>query len=479
MTPTIFNHKLILKFIIICLCIINITQGRNVEIHIKKTVRIPGKKHHDIADTKKKLKPTYSFENNENFIEDEFKSFKLKSEESSISKEKENIEDKKDEKPKITEKEVNSKNEMKENKTDFNNNKKILNDNSKSNTDSENNIYYLYGGGIVSIALVGVGFFSVYQRNRNSIFNLSKEELKALDKSTKLKNSYTSLSEEERRFLHKINSRKNNNGKRYDELTENEILEIRKKNGWADSDDGECQLRRRKIDKRFSSNIGINNTNIIAPRRISLNVKLDKKSCDIKNSIKYQEPSYSSSQSITDENNEKKEKQSKNKKCLSINTKDVAIPPPIKMICTVVKNYKPLREDELELHLGDKIEIINIFKDGWASGKVINDNDTKVGYFPLAHASEPEIFDNNINEFIIPSPLTPPISRPLNIPSYQNSPLSNIKFSNSIMTANNDNKSMIAVNSLSSITSTSNMNSPSIININNKININYLFITIK
>ncbi|ORX76155.1 hypothetical protein BCR32DRAFT_296442 [Anaeromyces robustus] len=483
MTAIVVNHKLILKFIIICLCIINITQGKKVKTHIRKTSKIHGKKHLTIADPIKKLNPEYSFENRKKFIEDEFKSFKLKSDKSSINKEKENVEDKKDEKSKNTGKEINNK--IEEDKKDISKGK-IIKEDTKSNSNSEGNNYYLYGGGIVSIALVGVGFFNVYQRNRNSIFSLSKEELEALDKSTKLNNSYTSLSEEERRFLHKINSRKHNNRRRYDELTEDEILEIRKKNGWADSDDGECQLRHRKIDKRLSSNIRINNTNVIAPRRISLNVKLDKdlfsksnykQSCDnIEKLRKYQEPSSLSSQSILEEKNEKEERKYENKKCLSIDTKGVAIPPPIKMVCTIVKSYKPLREDEIELNLGDRVEIVNVFKDGWASGKVINNKDSKIGYFPLAHSSEPEIFDNNINEFIIPSPLTPPISRQhSNVSLYQNSPLSDIKFTNSTMTATTYDKSMIAIKSSSSIISTPNSDSPvtipSIININNNINI--------
>jgi len=103
--------------------------------------------------------------------------------------------------------------------------------------------------------------------------------------------------------------------------------------------------------------------------------------------------------------------------------------PPIKMICTIVKNYNPIRSDEIKLHLGDKVEIVNVYKDGWATGKVISndeggDQKSSIGYFPLAHASEPEIIDDNVSNFMIPSPLTPPINRSFNNLSLQNSSFS-------------------------------------------------------
>jgi len=162
--------------------------------------------------------------------------------------------------------------------------------------------------------------------------------------------------------------------------------------------------------------------------------------------------------------------------------------PPIKMICTIVKNYNPVRPDEIELHLGDKVEIVNVYKDGWATGKVIsNDEDGNrsniAGYFPLAHASEPEIIDDNVNNLMIPSPLTPPINRSLNNSSFSTaSPLksiiSNTSTSSSVIKSKNRHVSMVAISSSSSIhkqesQSLSSLNSTnsSIININNNINI--------
>jgi len=273
--------------------------------------------------------------------------------------------------------------------------------------------------------------------------------------------------------------------RRYDELTEEEILEIRKKNGWADSDDGECELRRRKIDKRLSSNVKINTTSAIAPRRISLNVNLDKdnllskcdyrKSCDDIINLR--------KSNINNSNKVLSRLPNQESKRLSINAKNIAMPP-IKMVCTIVKNYKPVRPDELKVHLGDKVEIIQVYKDGWATGKIISgsENDkNEIGYFPLAHASEPEIFDENINEFMIPSPLTPPVTHSFSNMYYQNSPFSNLMTNTNIKTASckakNRQVSMIAVSSSSSIltqepiTISNSTSTPSIININNNINI--------
>jgi len=483
------NHKLLIKLIIVYLCIVQIVQGKNIDI--KKTTKIHhgNKKHHLTLskDPIKILNPEFSFENRKKFIEKEFESFKQKS--------KENVQTKEEIK-----KDVKNFDDKKGNKETIENEQKI-NDNSSNssnegNNDKNDNNYYIFGGGIVSIALVGVGFLNVYQRNRNSIFNLTKEELEALDKSAKLNESYTSLTEEEKRFLHKINARKHITMRRFDELTEEEILEIRKKNGWADSDDGDCQLRRRKVDKRLSSNVKINTTSVIAPRRISLNVKLDKnnllsksayrRSCDDINKLRKSNSVVSDSIVTRQPSEESLSLKNDNKKRLSINTNNITMPP-IKMVCTIVKNYKPVRSDELKLHLGDKVEIVNVYKDGWATGKIISDdeNENKIGYFPLAHASEPEVFDENVNEFMIPSPLTPPVTRTFPTLSYQNSPLAASPSSNLITNTNvraasskskNRQVSMIAVSSSSILTqepvSISNANStPSIININNNINI--------
>lgn len=166
--------------------------------------------------------------------------------------------------------------------------------------------------------------------------------------------------------------------------------------------------------------------------------------------------------------------------------------PPIKMICTIVKNYNPVRPDEIKLHLGDKVEIVNVYKDGWATGKVISNDESSnhnnnIGYFPLAHASEPEIIDDSINNFMMPSPLTPPINRSIRNLPYQNSPLSatspfnNIITNTSVATSNikskNRHTSMVAISSSSilkqepqSLSSLNNSNS-SVISINNNINI--------
>ncbi|KAL6608621.1 hypothetical protein U3516DRAFT_636252 [Neocallimastix sp. 'constans'] len=503
------NHKLFLKIIIICLCIIEITNGKKVEVSVKKSTRIYGKKQHiSINDPTKKVHPEFSLENRKKFVEKELESFKLKSE---ININNKNVKDEKQNvKQKIStkvsnehKKETNIKTKPKKNNVDD------LKVNSSSTTEEKKNeadSYYIYCTGIVSIALVGVGFFNVYQRSKNSIFNLTKEELEYLDNKKKINNSYTSLSEEERQFLHKINTRKHNNTKRYDELTEEEILEIRKKNGWADSDDGECQLRRRKIDNRLSCNIKINNTNVVAPRRISLNTKLDK---DLLSKSSYRKSSddVKKLKSMISMNKDNLAKHSNSyeylklskdinsKKSLSINTKNLI--PPIKMVCTIIKNYKPVRPDEIEIHLGDKVEIINIYKDGWATGKVIcedNNNDKnnqKIGYFPLAHASEPEVFDDKINEFIIPSPITPPVSRSFSNISYQKSPLTcssnsyqshNINLARTTAVAvtstksRNRHVSMIALSSSSILTQEpipiqNNSSNSSVINISNNINI--------
>jgi len=501
------NQNLIIKFLIICLCIIKITQSKKIEFTIKKTAVINGKKHHTIHnDPIKKINSEFPLENRKKNSEKKI-DFKLKGNEEKVDKTKlvkvkaGNIVNKNIKESKVENKhEENSDNNLKNN---------IIISNEGKEDKNEGNNYYLYGGGVVSIALIGVGFLNVYQRNRNSIFNLTKEELEALDKNKKINNNYTSLSEEERRFLHKINKRKHNNMRRYDELTEDEILEIRKKNGWADSDDGEFQLRKRKIDNRLSCNVKINSTNVVAPRRISLNVKLDKdpllsnntdESCNSDKKLKRKSilpldknnlVKYTASQKAL-----KLHSVGNTKKSLSINTKNPGMPP-IKMICTIIKNYKPLRTDEIELHLGDKVEIVNIYKDGWASGKIVsndnNNNNQKIGYFPLAHASEPEIFDEKINEMIIPSPLTPPISRKSNNLYYQNSPLVNSSSSNTFSKPNieivnstlstkttkskNRHVSMIAVSSSSSIltqkplSNESNKLNSSVININNNINI--------
>jgi len=492
------NRSLIIKLIIICLYIIKVAQNKKVDFTIKKTTVIIGKKHHkSISDPIRNLHPEYSYENRKKFIEKEFNLFKLK--------ENKNIE--KVEKQKIIKEKNND--ILNENNVESNVNepKEINTNNLKNNisiekdkNENKGSNYYIYGGSIVSIALVGVGFFNVYQRNRNSIFNLTKEELESIDKSKKMNSSYTSLSEEERRFLHKINTRKHNNMRRYDELTEDEILEIRKKNGWADSDDGECQLRRRKLDNRLSCNVKINSTNVVAPRRISLNVKLDndllsksicEKSCENNKKLKRNSIMQMNKDKLIKYNSDKT-LCNETKKQLSINTKDIGMP--LKMICTIIKNYKPLRPDEIELHLGDKVEIVSVYKDGWASGKVINNNDDnhKVGYFPLAHASEPEIFDDKINEFIIPSPLTANSRSVIKSPYYNSSlitsnssnlnPLQNIHFTNSTTsttkTAKSKNRhiSMVAISSSSSVLtqeplSINSSNSNSIININNNINI--------
>jgi len=498
----ILNQKLIIKLIILSLCILKIIQGKKLEYHIKKTTKIIVKKHKLqpltlSKDPIKTINPVYSYENRENFVEKEFDAFKLKSETilNNEKVEKENVSVPNEEI--INNKKVEVQSEG---------NTETINNNNKTNDTKSDNSYYLLGGGVVSIALVGVGFFNVYQRSRNSIFNLTKEELESLDKSAKINNSYTSLSEEEKRFLHKINTRKHNNMRRFDELTEEEILSIRKRNGWADSDDGECHLRRRKIDKRLSSNVKINRTNSVAPRRVSLNVQdiLDNKlsntsfrrSFDDTSKLKKKINAISAEDSLikhttSQESLESSTKNMNNRKRLSINTKNLTMPP-IKMVCTIVKNYKPLRSDEIELHLGDKVEIIKIYKDGWATGKVISDdengNQNKVGYFPLAHASEPEIFDDNINENYIPSPLTSPVSHSFSNSSYQNSPLAPTSPFSNILTntttttkatkSKNRQVSMIAVSSSSSVLTqepisitSSNNTSPSIININNNINI--------
>ncbi|ORX46020.1 hypothetical protein BCR36DRAFT_585485 [Piromyces finnis] len=482
------NHKLFIKLVILYLCITQIVHGNGI---INKNQK---KKHHKHVLSKKDpiklLNPEFSFEYRKKFIEKEHESFNLKSKinihtNDDISKEntKESNTKKESKNSIIVEKAKNSNN----NTNEANNN----NENSKSE-----NSYYMYGGGIVSIALVGVGFFNVYQRKRNSIFNLTKEELEAINKNEKLNNSYTSLTEEEKQFLHKINKRKHNknNTRNFYELTEEEILEIRKNNGWAASDDEECQLRHRKLDKRLSSNVRINSTSVIAPRRISLNIKpsknnllCDSSSRESNNDIK----KFRKNNEISTNTRNQNKKPSNlsimnlNKKRLSINTKNIAMPP-IKMICTIVKNYIPVRSDELKLHLGDKVEIINVYKDGWATGKVISDeeNKNKTGYFPLAHASEPEIFDENINEFMIPTPLTPPITRiNSNISNTNSSFVNSTSFSNFIINSNvksnktkNRQVSMIALSSSSTIhtqepVSSSSTDSPSIININNNINI--------
>jgi len=509
------NHKLFLKIIIICLCIIKITSGKKVEVIVEKSTRIYGKKkHNSINDPTKKIHTEFSLENRKKFVEKELESFKLKSE-ININNNK-NVE--KDEKQNVKQK-ISTKisNEHKKETNIETKPKEISVDDLKVNSSStteekknEGSSYYIYGTGIVSIALVGVGFFNVYQRNRNSIFNLTKEELESLDNRKKINNSYTSLSEEERQFLHKINTRKHNNIRRYDELTEDEILEIRKKNGWADSDDGECQLRRRKIDKRLSCNVKINNTNVVAPRRISLNTKLDndllskssyRRSCDDIKKLKRRSMMPINKDNLVEHSNSYeylKSSNDNNSKSLSINTKNILIPP-IKMVCTIIKNYKPVRPDEIELHLGDKVEIVNIYKDGWATGKIIcedNNNDKnnqKIGYFPLAHASEPEIFDDKINEFIIPSPLTPPVTRSFSNVSYQNSPLINSSSSNSYPSPNinfanstavavastksrNRHVSMIALSSSNILTQEplsiqDNSSNSSVINISNNISI--------
>ncbi|OUM61419.1 hypothetical protein PIROE2DRAFT_69613 [Piromyces sp. E2] len=482
------NHKLFIKLIIVYLCIAQIVQGKNIKI--KKTTKIHGKKQHTLTLSKnpiKELNPEFSFENRKKFIEKEYESFKQKSKENVPI----NIEDA----IKLENKKENKKTNESEQKVKDNS----FSNSSETNNEKSDNNYYIFGGGIVSIALVGVGFLNVYQRNRNSIFSLSKEELEALDKNTKLNNSYTSLTEEEKRFLHKINARKHITKKRFDELSEKEILEIRKKNGWVDSDDEDCQLRRRKIDKRLSSNVKINTSSVIAPRRISLNVKLDKdnllsksayrRSYDDINKLR-KSNSINSNNVITSQSDKiilNPLKDTKRKR-LSIDTSNIVMPP-IKMVCTIVKNYKPVRPDELKLHLGDKVEIINVFKDGWAIGKNISndENGNKLGYFPLAHASEPEVFDENINEFMIPSPLTPPVNRSFSNMSYQHSKLAALPFSNLITNTNvkkasskskNRQVSMIAVSSSSSILTqepvsmtNSAVSSPSIININNNINI--------
>ncbi|KAL6600087.1 hypothetical protein U3516DRAFT_912032 [Neocallimastix sp. 'constans'] len=515
------KQKLILKFIILCLCIIEITNGKKLESTVKKSKKISGKKYHKaIDDPLKNVNSDFSFQNRKKFIEKEYELFKLNSETNLNKNKNENKNKKIEKKEKQNDNHENSQNIKNENikntniKTkfeeinmnDLNGNSNQISEDKKNNN---NNNYYIYGSGIVSIALIGVGFFNVYQRNRNSIFNLTKEELEALDKRKETNNSYTSLSEEERRFLHKINTRKHNNMRRYDELTEDEILEIRKKNGWADSDDGECQLRRRKVDNRLSYNVKINSTNVVAPRRVSLNVKLDKdlfskssygKSCDdIKKLKRKTMTSLNKNKLLNHSSSYESLKLSKNintKKTLSIDTKNISMPP-IKMICTIIKNYKPLRSDEIKLHLGDKVEIISIYKDGWALGKIIyednsdDNNNQKIGYFPLAHASEPEIFDDKINEFKNHSPLTPPVSRSYSNISLQNVPLTtslsnsysipSVNFTNSTSVeaetskSKNRHVSMIAVSSniltQEPLSIQNNSSDSSIVNINNNINI--------
>jgi len=315
------NKKLIFQFLFLCLCIINATQCKTLKYDIKKTIKISGKKHHTIS-------------NKNIFLELE----------STITNAKDVSGN-----PKIV-----VKNQLDEK---LNNNKVIKNtpienmnsSNSKTDTNNKgdaNNNYYMLGGGVVSVALIGVGFFNLYQRKRNTIFSLTKEELEELDKTHKINNSYTSLSEEEKRFLHKINARKHNNTKHYGELTEEEILSIRKKNGWVGSDDEDFQLRRRKTDKRLSSNVKIINTNTVAPRHASLIIKSNdnslsnysyKKSCNTleelrgKNISVYAKNSKESLNLLSKGSNK-----SSNKKNLSIITKNISMPP-IKMICTIVK----------------------------------------------------------------------------------------------------------------------------------------------
>jgi len=481
--------KFIIIFLFLCLFVVEIAQSKTLKYDIEKATIIRGKGHHyTISNNPIKIKnPKLSSDNQKKFIEKEFEYFKLKSK---IAQENSNN---------VVEKQPVSNNEVINGKIIENkSNENVNNSNNNSNQNEDaSNSYYIFGGGVVSIALVSVGFFNVYQRKRNRLFNLTKEELRELDKSSKMKNSYTSLSEEEKRFLHKINRRKRNSMKSYEDLTEEEILKIRKKNGWIDSNDEDCQFRRRKTNKCLSSNIKINNTNALAPRRASLNIKLNnnllendscRKSCDAVEELSRKNSSiYAKNSKESLNQSSKRTNKTLNRKNLSIKTKDLSMPP-IKMICTIVKNYNPVRPDEIELHLGDKVEIVNVYKDGWATGKVIsNDEDGNrsniAGYFPLAHASEPEIIDDNVNNLMIPSPLTPPINRSLNNSSFSTaSPLksiiSNTSTSSSVIKSKNRHVSMVAISSSSSIhkqesQSLSSLNSTnsSIININNNINI--------
>lgn len=458
------------------LCIIKITQCKTLKYDIKKTTKISGKKHHTIS-------------NKNNYVDFESKITHVKDVNDNPKVFVEN---------QLDEKSIN--NNIVKNTPIENMNSSNSKIDSNHKEDADNN-YYMLGGGVVSIALVGIGFFNLYQRKRNTIFSLTKEELEELDKTHKINNSYTSLSEEEKRFLHKINARKNNNTKHYDELSEEEILSIRRKNGWVGSDDEDFQLRRRKTDKRLSSNVKIINTNTVAPRHASLNIKPSnnslsnysyRKSYDAVEELKRENTSIYAKNSKESLNiSSKGSNKISNKKNLSIITKNISMPP-IKMICTIVKNYNPVRPDEIKLHLGDKVEIVNVYKDGWATGKVISNDESSnhnnnIGYFPLAHASEPEIIDDSINNFMMPSPLTPPINRSIRNLPYQNSPLSatspfnNIITNTSVATSNikskNRHTSMVAISSSSilkqepqSLSSLNNSNS-SVISINNNINI--------
>ncbi|KAJ3125524.1 hypothetical protein HK098_000211 [Nowakowskiella sp. JEL0407] len=51
------------------------------------------------------------------------------------------------------------------------------------------------------------------------------------------------------------------------------------------------------------------------------------------------------------------------------------------MIVTVIKSYEPTREDELKLYVGQKIALIQEYKDGWAFGKDLGSGNQ--GVFPI------------------------------------------------------------------------------------------------